>query len=468
MSTPTRSDICRISVLGPQRRLDIALPANVPFADLFPTIARYVGIDRAGAQPPGGWVLQRLGEPPFPLSATPSQVGLRDGELVYLRPRVEQLPEMAFDDVADVIGSAVNDRPGRWGPADTRLSALGAGALALLAGVAVVLLSGPPWTVPALAAGAVAMLLLVAGTAASRAGGDSAAGAVLGYAALPYALLAGLLAPARNSSLSHLGSLHMLSGAATLSLAAVIAAGAIAGGIPVFFGTTAAALALIAAGALDTVGQVGTAGAAAVVATAALALTPLIPAVSFRAVRLNLPPVPRDADDLRRDTMNVEGKRLLDQTARADRMVSAGVSGIGLVSAGAEVALAFSHGLLPRATAAALGCALLLRSRMFRGRAQRLWLLVPGYGGLSLIAVSASLGTGTGTAARPVVLGLALVALLAGACLVIGSGVWASSHRPSPFWGRAADVIDIMLIVSLIPLALAVAGLFGHIRGLSG
>jgi ESX secretion system protein EccD len=463
MSVSTSIDICRVSVVGPQRRVDIALPAFVSFADLFPTVARYAGLDQAGEQPPGGWVLQRLGEPPFPPTATPRQVGLHDGDLIYLRPRQAQLPEMAFDDAADVISSAVNNRPDRWGPRDTRRIAFGAAAAALFAGAAVLLSSGPPWSTAALAAGAVAVALLAAALAASRAAGDSAAGAVLGYAAFPYAFLAGLLGPARETSLSHLGPLHMLSGSAVLAFAAVVAAAAIGDGLPAFLGIVASALALAGGSAADAFGHISPAGAAAVIATVALALTPLIPAISFRAAGLSLPPVPRDADDLRRDTLTVQGGRLLGQTIAADRVVTGAVSGIGLVTVGAEVTLAIAHGVLPRVTAVTLACALLLRSRMFRGRAQRLWLLIPGYGGLSLLAVVASFG-----AARAALLGLALAPLVAGGGLVMWAGTWVSSHRPSPFWGRTADILETMLIVSLVPLALGVAGLFGHIRGLSG
>jgi hypothetical protein len=47
-------------------------------------------------------------------------------------------------------------------------------------------------------------------------------------------------------------------------------------------------------------------------------------------------------------------------------------------------------------------------------------------------------------------------------------GMWLSTHRPSPFWGRAADIADTLLIISLFPLALGVAGLFGYIHGLGG
>ena len=119
--------------------------------------------------------------------------------------------------------------------------------------------------------------------------------------------------------------------------------------------------------------------------------------------------------------------------------------------------------MLPRLTCAALGCALLLRSRVFRGRAQRLWLLVPGYGGLAVLAVGAALQS-----SQPSVAVLMVPILVAAAAILIAAGMWLPAHRPSPFWGRAAEIIDMTLVVSLIPLALGVIGLFGYIRGLSG
>ena len=459
------ADMCRVTVVGPGKRVDLALPGYVPFAELFPTVARFAGLDRAAAgEAASGWVLQRLGQPPFPPDATPVQAGLRDGELIYLSPRAAQLPELAFDDVADVIAVGIGDRPDRWSPADTRRVTFGAAAAALLAGAVVLLLSGPPWPIPALVAGLVAAALLGGAVAASRAAGNAGAAALLGWAALPYALLAGLLGPARSMPLTHLTALELLSGLAAALLAAVIAAVATADGTAVFLGAAGAALLGAGGAALDlALTQPNPAGAAAVVAAVALALTPLIPAVAFRLARLNLPPVPRDADELRQDTRTVPGGQMLRRTAAADRVVTGAVSGIGLAAGAAGLALAVSHGLLPRLTCAALGCALLLRSRVFRGRAQRLWLLIPGYGALAALALAAAVQTGPPRAATMIV-----PFLLAAAAILTGAGMWLPAHRPSPFWGRAAEIIDMTLVISLIPLALGVAGLFGYIRGLSG
>jgi ESX secretion system protein EccD len=460
-TAPAGADTCRVTVVGPGRRVDLALPARIPFAELFPAVADYAGLGQdAAREAPAGWVLQRLGQAPFSLEATPLQAGLRDGELIYLRPREAQLPELAFDDVADVIAAGIGDRPDRWGPRETRRTALGAAALALAGGAAALLLSGPPWAGAAVAAGGLAVLLLAGAAALSRVAGDTGAASMLGYAALPYAFLGGLLGPAGTAPLSHFGSLELLSGFAAALLAAVLAAVVVAGGAGLFLGAAGAAL-LGAGGAwLDYgFGSVGLTGAAALMAALALALTTLIPAVAFRIGRLMLPAVPRDADELRRDTLTVQGGEMLARTAAADRVVTGMVSGIGLTGAAAGIALALGHGWLPWLMCGVLGCALLLRSRVFHGRAQRLWLQVPGYAGLVLLAVAAGHG-------KPIA--ITLVPLAAGAAILIGAGTWLSGHRPSPFWGRAAEIVDMLLVIALIPLALGVAGVFADIRGLSG
>ena len=463
MASAAGSDLCRVTVVGPSRRIDIALPGYVTFADLFPTVARYAGLDGPDVVgEKGGWALQRLGEEPFPPAMTPQQAGLRDGETIYLRPRRAQIPRMAFDDVADVIASGLSEQPGRWAAHHARWVARAIGVAALAAGAVFTLRSGPPGLVPALAAAAVAVALLLADLAVSRAAGDSLTGALLGYAAIPYAFLAGLLGPARAIPFAHLGAVHLLSAFAAAVLAAVLAVVASAE-FSLYFGVVVASLFGVLGAWVGYMFGVGFAAAAALVAVLALGLTPLIPAVSFRMARLTLPQVPRHADDLRRDTLTIDGADVFGRTASADRFVTGAVSGIGLVGATAVGALAFTGSWLGLATCAVLACTLLLRSRLFRGLTQRLWLLVPGFGGLVLLAVGEVHGS-----SQAQHLALALGPLVAGVAGVVGVGMWLPSHRPSPFWGRVADIADTALNIGLIPLALGVAGVFGKVRGLGG
>jgi len=407
-------------------------------------------------------VLQRLGEEPFAPAMTPLQAGLQDGEMIYLRPHPAQMPRMAFDDIADVIASGLAEQPARWATRYARWVALAAGVVALAAGAVFVVRTGPPWSGPATAATAIALALLAAAAAVSRAVGDSRAGALLGFAAVPYAFLAGLLGPAKTTPLTHLGAVHLLSAFAAVAFAAVVAAAATAE-LSLYFGLVVASLFAVLGAWVAYAFGIGLAAAATVVVVPALALCPLIPAVSFRMARMALPQVPRHADDLRRDTLAIDGAEVFDRTATADRFVTGAASGIGLVGATAAGALAFSRSWLGLVTCAVLACVLLLRARLFQGLAQRLWLLVPGFGGLVLLAVGEMHGS---SPSRHLL--LALGPLVAGVALVVGIGLWLPAHRPSPFWGRMADIGDTMLIVGLLPLALGLAGVFGKVRGLGG
>ncbi len=278
MTAAAAADLCRVTVVSPRKRVDLALPAHVPFAELFPGIALYAGLDRAAvAEAPEGWALQRLGQPPFEPPSTPAQAGVADGELLYLRPWSSSLPPAVSDDIADDI-AGVHDGPGRWSPPDSRRVALGVAAAALAAGVVILLRSGPPWTTPALAAGLLAALLLVAGAAVSRAGGDAGAGAVLGYAALPFAFTAGLLAPLGALPLTHASPVDLLAGFVLLAAAALVAATAIARGLAVFFGVAVAATFGAAGAALAWLWPgLSAAGAAGLVVTPALAPDPADP-----------------------------------------------------------------------------------------------------------------------------------------------------------------------------------------------
>ncbi|MFC0037060.1 type VII secretion integral membrane protein EccD [Actinomadura rayongensis] len=472
MSAPPGADLCRITLVGPKRRVDIALPADATFAELYPTMLHYAGQNLADAGlTHGGWVIQKLDEAPFDPSSTPARAGIRDGDLLYLRPRMAQLPDLAFDDVPDVVATAVNDRPDRWRQETARRFALGWGVGGLIAGVLVLGLTQPSWKTAA-AAAVVALLLLGGAVALSRALGDAGAGIWLGYAALPYAFIAGLYAPADDDSPANLLNLfhgfeavNYIAGFGAVVLVATIAGFAIADALPVFYGVAVAAL----LGTLDSLIPLGfdtdAAGVAAITVVIALALTPLLSGAAMRMARVTLPPVPNSADDLRRDTLMVDGRQVLKDTVRADRFVTGGVAATGLVAIGAFLPIAFHSGWAAPVTAAVLAFVLLLRGgRFFTGRAQKLWLLIPGAFGLALLAVSGPFRTDDAA----VVLATALLPILVLSGIVVGVGMWLPNNRPSPFWGRAGQIVEITLVVASVPLALGVAGVLDYVRTVVG
>jgi hypothetical protein len=73
-----------------------------------------------------------------------------------------------------------------------------------------------------------------------------------------------------------------------------------------------------------------------------------------------------------------------------------------------------------------------------------------------------------GPALAPYRLAAAVPALLAGAALVTVAALAYSRRPPSPYLGRLADVFDALLVLAVVPVACAVLGLYGYVRGLDG
>ncbi len=466
MSSTAGTDLSRVTIVAPRRRIDLSLPADVPLAHMLPTLLRAAGEGMADAGlAHSGWVLQRLEDAPFDNGRSLGQLGVRDGEVLYFRPGMAHIPEMSFDDVADVIATGIKDRSNRWRPHTTRSFGQGAAGAALAVGAIVIALSGPPWMAPTIAAAIVALLLLIGALALSRAFGDSGAGAILGYAAVPYGFLAGAFAPARSGmELTQLAAPHLLAGFGAATLVAIIAGFAVADGVPTFLGVAiAAAMGTLGAGASYVFSGLPAAGVAGTVAAIVMAFTALIPPLSFRLARLPLPPVPTSAEDLRRDTEIVDGKVVLKRTIAADRFATGLVAAVALVAMGGLLFLVSSKSWTGPVTAAAVSVSLLLRARVFRGRGQRAWMLVAGLVGLGALDIGLALrGSQVATLAG------VLLPLLILAGVVVGMAMWLPGHRPTPFWGRAGDIVDMIVIISLIPLALAVLDVYGAVRGLSG
>ena len=55
-----------------------------------------------------------------------------------------------------------------------------------------------------------------------------------------------------------------------------------------------------------------------------------------------------------------------------------------------------------------------------------------------------------------------------GGITVAGAGVRFSLRPPSPYLGRGADLLDVLCVISVVPLGCAVLGLYGAVRGLGG
>jgi type VII secretion integral membrane protein EccD len=454
--------LCHVTIVAPRRRADLALPADIPLPHVLPGLLRAVGEAGGEASAAPGWVLQRLGGAPFDLGQTLGHLGVLDGEVLYLRPRESTLPPALFDDVADVVATGVKDGTGKWEPRHTRALGVGAAATLLTLGAPALILAGGPPLGLAVVGGMLAVLLIGVSAALSRAVGDSSAGALIGYAALPYAFVAGLFALAGGSGTAGLGAPHLLAALACTALVATIGGTVVADGVAGFLGTAIAAMAGAVGAAVVMVFGIPAAGTAAMAATLLISLSPLIPVLSFRLARVPLPALPTNADELRADNQRLDSDGVLQRTAQARRYSTGMVIGITMTALGSVGFLITEDGWMAATTAVMLSLVLLLRARVFHGLGQRLWLLCGGLAGLVAVGITQSVGVGT-VAAAAIVMGLLWLAML-----VVGLGLWLPTGRPSPFWGRAGDLVDVVVLVALFPLALGVLDVYTWLRGLAG
>ncbi|MGW5685808.1 type VII secretion integral membrane protein EccD [Nonomuraea sp. NPDC003754] len=454
--------LCNVTIVGPNRKADLTLPADIPLPHVLPGLLRMLGEVGGDATSSPGWTLQRLGGAPLDLEQSLGTLGVLDAEVLYLRPRESILPAAIFDDVADVVATGVRNGPGTWTAAHSRaLGAAGATGLLVLGAVGLALAGLPP-LVGTVVFGVLALLLIAAGTVLSRAMGDSTAGALIGHAALPYGFLAGLFTPAGSGSMAEVGAPHVLAAFACTALAAAVAGMTISHGIPGFLGTAVAATCGAVCAAVVMVSGAAPAGVAAVAIAVLLALSPLVPTLSFRLARVPLPAMPTTAEELRADNQRLDAAAIQERTVIAQHYATGLITAVGLAALVAEALLVLHDGLVADIMAVALSLTLIMRARVFSGVGQRIWLVGSGLAGLAMVAFALSSKGGV-IGALAVAVCVLWVALLA-----VGIGRTLSSGKPSPFWGRAGDILDVLLVVELFPLAAGVLEIYTWVRGLSG
>jgi type VII secretion integral membrane protein EccD len=457
-------EMCRLTVYGPASRIELAVPAYVPLADLLPTFLTHLGGDLATTGlAHGGWVLQRLGEPALDEDLGTAALGLYDGDSVHLRPRADQLPPVDFDDLVDGVATGIAGRADGWRPELTRRALLGLLGVLLAYGLALVPGTGSGTRAAVLAGGAALVLVLAAG-AASRAVGDAAAARILAAGGIGYAALAGLTTPAGADPAPagpHLLTAGGLVGAGVAAAVAGLLAYALTGTDgPLWTALGLAGGIAATSAALVPVAGVSAAGAAAVGLILALVAGVAVPMFAARVAGLRIASLPTSAAEFQTDIDPVPSREVLDRTAAADRYVGALYLGLGAATAGFLLVLAHAAGWAPPALAGAAAGLLLLHARELRTARQRLSALVPGL--LGALAVVWSQATGPDRRLAAV---LALAAAVAVVALLART---LPGARLLPHWGRVADIGHLAAAVALVPLALAVLDLFARARNHSG
>jgi type VII secretion integral membrane protein EccD len=465
-ATPS-AGLARITIRAPRRRLDLAVPDQVPVAEFLSDVLRRAGEGAAETDPlgqvsPGGWALRRADGSPLQGETALAHQGVRDGDVLYLVPRSVTWPEPDYDDLVEEIANSARKHGRSWDATATRLFALSAAGFVLMAGVAVLLAAGPQWMVPGAVALGIAGVLLFAGALLSRGVGDGVAGAASGGFALPYAAAGGVMVLAGNlHSLRDIGVPQLLVGATSLLLASVIGAVAVGHGLRVFAaGVTAGLFATI--GALLGL-KMSAAGAASILTVVLVAGIGLAPLLAVRLGKLPLPVVTSTTDPLSIEPHPARPE-ILAAVVRADEVLSGVLLGIAVLVTGCILILATSTGWSGPLLAGLASLALLLRARLFPTVAARLPLLIAGLAGIGLTGTAELTAAASGSV-RLFGVAAAFVAVV----ILLATATAAYRRRPrSPYLARLGDILDVAAVVSLAPVACAVLGLYGRIRGLAG
>ncbi|GIJ29098.1 type VII secretion integral membrane protein EccD [Micromonospora qiuiae] len=449
--------LCRLTLVAPLRRVDVAVPANLPVAEIAPVLLRLAGEDD-GAPDHGGWVLSHLGGGLLDTSATPQALGLQNGDHVVLTRASDAAPEPVFDDLTDAVAAAAQAVP-QWQSATTRWFALTTAALAALAGAALLFIVEPR-TIGYATAALIAVLLSSAGTVAARAFGDGTTGATLAATALPYAFTCGLLVTAEPSGPGPgaFGAPQLLTGATVLLVIAVVGLVGTTAWRPLFLGAIGAALAL-AAGALLVLGGLAPPQAAAIMVTLSSIATLVLPFVALRLGRLPVPDLPNQPEDIRADPPAVNFGAVTDRVAASAGILAGMLGGTAAIVTVGAMVLAWDGSATALALAGCAGLSLLLRGRTFDRLIQRLVLLVGG--AVTLVGTGAAAAL-VGVPGSRAALLAAMLAVVAGGAIQAGmAGV--GRRFGTPYSGRLLDLLDSLLLVALVPLAAGVCGLFGSV-----
>ncbi len=483
MSSP---ELCRVVLVTPFRTLELALPAVVPLCDLLPVLVHratsFGSPERAGRGPglsgEGDWVIQRLGGNPLDEDLTPTDLQIRDGETLYLRPRDAQLPPAHFDDLIDGLATGVRARPDRWRDSMTRALFLALAAVTLTTCFAV-LLDHALRERGALAA-AVAGLLVLGAAMFSRALGDNWGALLCGVAALPFAWLAGFLVPGNvgpvelgpaqvvaavlsTDGLDRLtmAAPHLLAAFAAMTAVAVLTTGAAGGYRPVFLAAWLAGAAGTFGALLVTLGLAPGETAGSIVGLV-LVVSTFAPSTAFRLARLRLPRLPTGATDLAEDIEPYPAPQLMAGAALADTYLTWLLVAAGVVQAAGTLVLFRRGGATAYAMIGAVSLVLLIRSRGLTSAWQRGSTLLPAVTGLALMAVHFS----ADPEPRRRLLALTGLLFLAGIMLALSRAM--PGRRILPHWGRIADVVEYLAAGAVMLLLLGLLDAFHWARALAG
>ncbi len=458
MSTSTGTGFCRVTVAAPDARIDVALPEDVALVDIYPEILRLSGQSQAEGAPTGYHLVRRDGTV-LDAGQSLAQQQILDGDLLLLKPFAESLPLPVFDDVSDAVASAVKRNRSRWSDDLMHTVGLTAGVLLLVMMAFALWFSNPVdrdmHRLPGIIAGVVGIVLVALAGVRARVYDDHGSSIALGLAALPHLLIAGSgIFPCDPTEGP--GRLQLLVGCVTVLIASVLLVVLLPRGDAPFV----AAAFLSAIGTLAVFGAILTDAAPSEVA----AVTAVVAKGSFEGGG---------------DTESVDFVKIGNQAKRGHELLLGLVAGCAaLVVGSAGIVLGFSDNMWAQLLAMTAGITIMLRARLFDYTAQVACLTIAGILTIVLLILGivlhppmdifVQLQTYQDSGPLNIRTVWFSSSIAVGAAVLVGVGLVVPRKGVTPFWGRIFDIFDGLVLLSLVPLCLAVLDVYNKVRGLTG
>lgn len=474
---------CRVTIVAPDSRIDVALPDDVPVADLYPEILRLSQQSLAEGAPVGYHLVRRDGTV---LDGARSFAAQRilDGELLTLRPFADSLPPAVYDDVSEAVASAVTRDRALWNGELTRAAGLVAG------GILPTLLAFVAWSseihhdmnsLQGIVAALAGTLLVTIACVRARVYDDRGSAVALGLGALPNIAVAGSgLLPFSEGE--GIGRLQFLLACAAVLVATVILTLVSPGGDGPFVAFVFASAIGLLTTFVAMLAHLKPTETAAICAPLSVCALAFLPGLSMRFARLPIgfePPSPNrggygDGEPVAQEPVDAE--RIAARARRGHELLVGLVGGCALVSVGASIVLGFSSDIWAQLLALATGVAMLMRAHLFRYTAQVGATLAAGLAALVFLGLGlalnpphaymqdAGMGDPNSLDIRSVWLAAAVAAATA---LVTAIGLITPRRGITPFWGRFLEIAESFVLLTLIPLSLAVFDVYAQARAMT-
>jgi type VII secretion integral membrane protein EccD len=189
-----------------------------------------------------------------------------------------------------------------------------------------------------------------------------------------------------------------------------------------------------------------------------LAVGAAVPVIASRFAGLRIAPLPTSPEEFQQGIDPEPSRVVLERTARAHEHIGSLYLGLGVIATACLAILGTAPGISARTLATVGSLLLLLHGRELFGVRARLAVFVPGVVGLAVVAWDLALDQPA--AVRPAV----VAGLLVTAGLLLSVARVLPDRRVLPHWGRIADLAHSGTAIAIIPLVLAVVGLYAKAR----